>query len=63
MTANIGNTDRYIRIAVGSALIIWWLMGGPLWALIGILPLATAFFRFCPAYGILRMNTCGTEKE
>lgn len=63
MTANIGDTDRYIRIAVGVALIIWWLMGGPTWALIGVLPLATALFRYCPAYGILGMNTGGAKKE
>ncbi len=63
MTANIGNTDRYIRIAAGSALIIWWLLGGPQWALIGVLPLATGIFRFCPAYSILKMNTCEAKKE
>jgi hypothetical protein len=63
MTANIGDTDRYIRIAVGVALIIWSLMGGPTWALIGVLPLATALFRYCPAYGILGMNTSGAKKE
>lgn len=62
MTANIGDTDRYIRIAAGGALIIWWLLGGPLWALIGILPLATGIFRFCPAYSILKMNTCEAKK-
>lgn len=63
MTANIGNTDRYIRIAAGCALIIWWLLGGPQWALIGVLPLATGIFRFCPAYSILKMNTCEAKKE
>lgn len=64
MTANMGDTDRYIRIAVGCALIIWGLMGGPLWALLlGVVPLATALFRFCPAYSILKMNTCATKQE
>ena len=64
MTANIGDTDRYIRIAVGCALIIWGLLGGPFWAVIvGAIPLATALIRYCPAYSILGMNTCGTKKE
>lgn len=63
MTANIGDTDRYIRIAVGCALIIWWMLGGPVWALIGVLPLVTALFRFCPAYSILKMNTLEAKKE
>ena len=63
MTTNMGDTDRYIRIVVGCALIVWWLLGGPAWAIIGALPLATALFRFCPAYSILRTNTLGTKKE
>ncbi len=64
MTANIGDTDRYIRIAVGCALIIWGLLGGLFWVvLVGAVPLATALFRYCPAYSILGMNTCGAKKE
>jgi hypothetical protein len=63
MTVNMGDTDRYIRIAVGAALIIWVFLGGPAWAWIGVLPLVTALFRFCPAYSILGMNTCETKKE
>lgn len=63
MTANMGDTDRYIRIAVGAGLIIWWLLGGPVWAVIGAVPLATALFRYCPAYSILGMNTGGAKKE
>lgn len=63
MTANIGDTDRYIRIAVGCALIIWWMLGGPVWALIGVLPLVTALFRFCPAYSILKTSTLEAKKE
>jgi hypothetical protein len=61
---NIGDTDRYIRIAIGCALIIWGLLGGPLWAiLLGGLVLATALIRLCPLYSILKMNTLGTKKE
>ncbi|KAB2312529.1 DUF2892 domain-containing protein [Betaproteobacteria bacterium SCN2] len=64
MTANVGDTDRYIRIAAGCALIVWGLAGGPFWAVIaGALPLATALFRYCPAYSILGMNTCDTKKD
>ncbi len=63
MTANIGNTDRIIRIVVGIALIAWAVMGGPVWAWIGVLPLVTGLVRICPAYSILGMNTCGTKKE
>ena len=62
MTPNVGNIDRIIRIVAGLALIAWALAGGPAWAWIGVLPLATGVFRFCPAYRLLGMNTCGTRK-
>jgi hypothetical protein len=62
MSCNVGSTDRIIRILAGLALIAWALMGGPAWAWIGVVPLATGLFRFCPAYPLLGMNTCGTKK-
>lgn len=57
MNKNMGNIDRYARGAVGALLIIWALLGGPVWAWIGIVPLATAFMGFCPAYPLLGINT------
>ncbi|OJW94256.1 DUF2892 domain-containing protein [Thiobacillus sp. 65-1402] len=62
MTANVGNIDRIIRILAGIALIAWALMGGPAWAWIGVLPLATGLFRFCPAYRLFGINSCGLKK-
>jgi hypothetical protein len=62
MSANVGNIDRIIRILAGLALIAWALMGGPVWAWIGVVPLATGLFKFCPAYSLLGVNTCGLKK-
>lgn len=62
MSANVGSIDRIIRILAGLALIAWALMGGPAWAWIGVVPLATGLFKFCPAYTLLGMNTCGIKK-
>lgn len=62
MTCNVGSIDRVIRIIAGLALIAWALMGGPVWAWIGVVPLATGLFKFCPAYSLIGMNTCGTKK-
>jgi len=62
MTANVGNIDRIIRILAGIALIAWALMGGPAWAWIGVLPLATGLFRLCPAYRLLGINSGGLKK-
>jgi hypothetical protein len=63
MKANVGVIDRILRIVVGLALIAWAAaLGGPVWAWIGVAPLATGLFRFCPAYTLLGMNTCPKEK-
>ena len=60
MEANVGKTDRIIRIVVGLALLSLVFIGPQtLWGLIGIVPLATAFINFCPAYKLLGMNTLG----
>lgn len=58
MTKNIGGLDRIIRIVLGVALIAWALMGGPIWAWIGVVPLATAAIGWCPPYALLGIKTC-----
>lgn len=62
MPANVGTIDRIIRIVAGLALIAWALMGGPVWTWIGVLPLVTGLLRYCPAYSLLGLNTCGIKK-
>lgn len=62
MSANVGSIDRIIRILAGIALIAWALMGGPVWAWIGVVPLATGLFKFCPAYSLLGINSCGAKR-
>ena len=64
MQCNVGNTDRILRITAGSLLIILAITGiiGP-WGWIGILPLITGFFRFCPAYPLLGMSTTKKKSE
>jgi hypothetical protein len=59
LTANVGSADRLIRILVGLVLIGLTLTGqiGP-WGWIGVVALATAFVKFCPAYAILGLRTC-----
>ncbi len=61
MNANVGSIDRIIRIVAGLGLIAWALMGGPVWAWIGVVPLATGIFSFCPAYKLLGMSTVGKK--
>ena len=58
-TTNIGTTDRAIRFIVGLALIAA-ALGGMIgaWGYIGVVPLATAFVKVCPAYTLLGIRTC-----
>ncbi len=64
MKLNVGGIDRILRIVVGLALIGATLAGIiGVWGWIGIVPLLTGIFKFCPAYAMLGMNTCPMEKK
>ncbi|MCA8879612.1 MAG: DUF2892 domain-containing protein [Rhodobacteraceae bacterium] len=64
MTANVGTADRAIRFAVGLVLLllvaIGSLSGTAAWigGIVGVVMLATAGMRFCPAYRLLGVSTC-----
>ncbi|MCE7506065.1 DUF2892 domain-containing protein [Polynucleobacter sp. IMCC30063] len=63
MQCNVGNTDRYLRMVVGAVLILLALLGViGVWGWIGIVPLATGFFRYCPAYTLLGIGGNKTAK-
>lgn len=63
MKLNVGGIDRTLRILAGLGLIGWALMGGPVWAWIGVVPLGTGLVGFCPVYPLIGMNTCPMKKE
>jgi len=64
MRPNVGTIDRLVRIIAGLALITLAAVGKVgWWGYIGIVPLATGFFRFCPAYTLLGLRTCPLESE
>lgn len=58
MKANVGGVDKVLRIVVGVALVAWAATGGPVWAWVGVVPLLTGLFNFCPLYALLGMSTC-----
>ncbi len=68
--ANVGPIDRLIRLVVGVTLILlptftdFALWQEPLaaWGLpiVGIVLVATAILRFCPAYRLIGVKTCRT---
>ncbi|WP_335872723.1 YgaP family membrane protein [Bacillus sp. 2205SS5-2] len=61
MKTNVGATDRIIRIVLALVLFsLFFLLEGNLkyLSLIGIIPLLTAFVRFCPLYSLVGTSTC-----
>lgn len=63
MKTNVGTLDRSLRIAVGLVLIALSLAGViGLWGWIGLVPLATGIFRFCPVYPLLGISTCKSKR-
>jgi len=61
MTTNVGGIDRILRFIVGLAILsaIFWYPGDAKWlGLIGLIPLGTALFRFCPLYRLFGLNSC-----
>jgi hypothetical protein len=64
MPVNVGTIDQYVRIVVGLALIAYALQNGLSiqgwhWVgLIGLVPLATGYFKSCPLYTVLGFSSC-----
>lgn len=63
MKNNVGGIDKILRIVAGIALIAWALTGGPVWAWIGIVPLATGLMGWCPLYPLIGLSTCPIKKD
>lgn len=63
MNANVGTIDRSLRIVAGIALIALAATGTiGYWGYVGVVPLFTGMFRFCPLYSALGLNTCGLKR-
>jgi hypothetical protein len=69
MSRNVGSVDRIIRVVVGLLLIayaipIGFSQTGWNWVgWIGVVPLLTAAFGYCPAYSLLGMSTCPLKQQ
>lgn len=58
MKFNVGGIDRVLRILAGAALVIGAATSIlPVWAWIGVVPLATGLVGFCPVYLPLGLST------
>jgi hypothetical protein len=59
MRLNEGTLDRGIRILLGLGLLALAVVGPrTLWGLLGLVPLATGLWGFCPLYRALGISTC-----
>ena len=64
MKLNVGGIDRGLRVVVGLVLValaathtVGW------WAWLGLVPLLTGLFGFCPLYPLFGLNTCPIKKN
>ncbi len=63
MKANVGGIDRILRIVIGLVLIALTLTGTiGVWGWIGVVPLLTGAFSFCPLYPLLGFSSCPMKK-
>ncbi|NOR76109.1 MAG: DUF2892 domain-containing protein [Draconibacterium sp.] len=62
MKCNVGTVDRLMRIVVGLIVAILGVWFDSWWGLIGLVPLATGLFRWCPFYLPFKISTDNKEK-
>lgn len=61
MKANVGRTDKFIRMVLGLVLLSFYFIveGGLKWvSLLGVVLLITAFANWCPLYLPFGISTC-----
>jgi len=66
MVSNVGTVDRVLRIVVGAALIAAALLVVHPYAWlgwIGVVPLLTGIFGYCPAYRLFGLRSCPLQRH
>ena len=57
MKKNVGSADKMIRIVLGVVIVALGIYFKSWWGLVGIVPLATAFMNWCPAFSLLGVSS------
>ena len=60
---NVGGIDRVLRIVAGIAILAGGFALKSWWGLLGIIPLATGIFGFCPLYRLVGISTCKVQSK
>lgn len=66
MKANVGGVDKILRVVAGLGLLSLILIlegNARWWGLVGLVPLGTGLFNFCPLYSLIGVNTCGIKAK
>lgn len=63
MNPNVGGIDRILRLIAGLAILGAGLYFKSWLGLIGLVPLLTAVFRFCPAYLPFGLSSCKVKEK
>ena len=63
MNPNVGGIDRILRLIAGLAILGAGLYFKSWLGLIGLVPILTALFRFCPAYVPFGLSSCKTKDQ
>ena len=64
MSRNVGTVDRWLRLALGVAMLVIGFGGiaegtwGTVFKVVGFVPLATAMVGSCPIYSLFGLSTC-----
>lgn len=69
MSANVGNTDRIVRLLIAAVAVILAIVTGPaealgivLWIVAAVMAV-TALVGFCPLYRIFGITTCPVKRS
>ncbi|AFM40768.1 Protein of unknown function (DUF2892) [Desulfosporosinus acidiphilus SJ4] len=63
MKCNVGKTEQFVRIVIGTVIILLGISLKSWWGLIGLLGIITGLIRYCPANDILGISTCEVPKK
>ncbi|MCW8933388.1 MAG: DUF2892 domain-containing protein [Gammaproteobacteria bacterium] len=62
MMCNVGGIDRILRVIIGLAVLSLVFIGPQTpWGWLGLIPLLTGVFSFCPLYSLIGVKTCSTK--
>jgi hypothetical protein len=57
MKPNVGNTEKYFRIGLSVIIFAAGIYFKSWWGLVGLVPLLSGVFNFCPIYALLGIST------